>query len=258
MLSIASWNVNGIRAAARKGMVEWLVKAKPHILCVQESKARREDVNEDIAAPPGYVSFWHPAQRKGYAGVMLYARKRSRPDEVFPLGIPEFDAEGRAQVARYGDLLIVNAYFPNSQPERKRLNYKLEFCEAVGAFCDNQVREGRDVVLCGDYNIAHKEIDLARPKDNRESPGFYPEECAAMDAFVARGYVDAFRHFCDKPGQYTWWSYRTRARERNIGWRLDYHCVNDRLLPRVKSARILNRVMGSDHCPVIINLETAT
>jgi len=158
-------------------------------------------------------------------------------------------------VLEFEPFTLINAYFPNSQPERARLDYKLAFCDAIIEFCNRLRREGKHVILSGDYNIAHTEIDLARPKENQDNPGFLPEERAAMTRFLGAGYVDTFRHFIKGPGHYTWWSYRGGARKRNVGWRLDYHCVNKEFMPRVKKSTILADVMGSDHCPVAITID---
>jgi len=171
------------------------------------------------------------------------------------MGIDRFDAEGRLQVLEYPEFTLLNGYWPNSQDERARLDYKLGFCRSLTRLANKLVREGRNVILCGDMNIAHKPIDLARPKDNENSAGYYIEERQAMTRLLKHGYVDTFRHFCDEPDRYTWWSYRMRARERNVGWRLDYHLVNTAFLPRVKDAFILDQVMGSDHCPVGIRID---
>jgi exodeoxyribonuclease-3 len=193
------------------------------------------------------------AERKGYSGVGVYLREE--PLEVGPLGCPEFDAEGRTQVLHYPDISVLNCYFPNSQEEGARLAYKVAFCEAVLDKCRQLVGAGRDILLCGDYNIAHKPVDLENPKANEHNPGYLPEERAWMDRFIAAGHVDTFRLFCSAGGRYTWWSYRFRAREKNIGWRIDYHCVNKRLRGRVRESTILSEVMGSDHCPVRIVLD---
>ena len=172
------------------------------------------------------------------------------------MGTEQFDAEGRTLVADFKDFTLIAAYFPNSQDFGKRLDYKLAFCDAMLRLCDSLVKQGRRLLLCGDYNIAHTPIDLARPKENEDSPGYLPEERAWMDTFTAAGYVDTFRHFNPgATGHYSWWSYRTGARERNVGWRIDYHCVDKAFLPQVQSSVIRPDVMGSDHCPIEINLK---
>ncbi|MBX7256437.1 MAG: exodeoxyribonuclease III [Candidatus Hydrogenedentes bacterium] len=250
MIKLYSWNVNGIRAIGRKGFLEWMAAERPDVLCVQETKACQGDVEPALREPKGYGSVWHSAVKRGYSGTATFYRTGCEPLSVKPMGIKEFDDEGRVQVLEFKDFTLINAYYPNSQAERARIDYKLAFCDAMLKLCNKLRKAGKHVVICGDYNIAHKEIDLARPKDNRDSPGFYPEECASMDAFVSAGYVDTFRHFTPDPHHYTWWSYRSAAREKNVGWRIDYHCVNEEFMPRVKSSRIHADVMGSDHCPV--------
>jgi exodeoxyribonuclease-3 len=200
-----------------------------------------------------YKSFWACAQKRGYSGVAIYSK--TEPQDVRFLGKPEFDNEGRALLAEFQDFTLIAAYFPNSQEAGKRLDYKLAFCGAMLELCDSLAKKGRHFLLCGDYNIAHTPIDIARPKANEGSPGYLPEERAWMDTFTAAGHVDTFRHF--RPGEgdhYTWWSYRSNARERNVGWRLDYHCVDRAFLPKVKSSTIRADIEGSDHCPVEIEL----
>lgn len=251
-MKILSWNVNGLRAVLKSGFLEWLKTEKPDILCLQESRVLPGEVEAAALAPFGYKSYWNPAQKKGYSGTAAYVLEQ--PKNVTSIGIEHFDNEGRLQVLEYPDFVILNGYWPNSQPERARLEYKLDFCESVTEYANKLVKQGKNVILCGDFNIAHEPIDLARPKDNVNSPGYYEEERAAMTKFLGNGYVDTFRYHCPDPGHYSWWSYRSGARARNVGWRIDYHCVNKAFMPRVKRAWILSDVMGSDHCPVGIEL----
>ncbi len=250
--TVYSWNVNGMRSVLQKGFLQWLETERPDVVCLQESRVQAEELTPEQRSPKGYCSFFMPAQKKGYSGTAVYTRRE--PLSIAPLGIAKFDAEGRTQIIEYPEFTIVNCYFPNSQPERKRLQYKLDFIRAVKRACDGLVQQGRNVVLCGDYNIAHTEIDLARPKQNEDNPGYYIEERRAMDRFLKNGYVDTFRKFNPGPGHYSWWSFRANARANNVGWRIDYHCVNTDFMPRVKNAAILNRVTGSDHCPVAISV----
>lgn len=256
MRSIISWNVNGIRAVEKKGFVEWLLGSGADVVCIQETKASPAQLSEQLISPAGggvaYSSYWASAQKAGYSGTAIYSKVA--PDHVGTMGAEAFDAEGRVCAAYYGKLAVISAYFPNSQDGGRRLDYKLAFCDAMLAFCDKLVADGYDIVLCGDYNIAHKPIDLANPAANEGNAGYLPEERAWMDRFTSSGYTDTFRHFCAEPAQYTWWSYRTRARERNVGWRIDYQCVNDSFVGAVQSAGILSGVMGSDHCPIRITL----
>lgn len=248
MTSIISWNVNGIRAVEKKGFVEWLKTENPDILCVQETKARPEQLTENLRTIEGYHAYFSSAKKPGYSGTAIYTRRP--PDTVTKLNIPEFDDEGRVTIAHFGDLLVISAYFPNSQEAGARLPYKLAFCEALLAYCDANVKAGKNIVLCGDYNIAHKPIDLANPKANEHNPGYLPEERAFFTRFLEHGYLDTFRLFCAEPDHYTWWSYRFHAREKNIGWRIDYACVNEALKNQIHSSEILNTVYGSDHCPI--------
>ena len=258
MVRLFSWNVNGIRACAGKGLFDWLAQASPDVLCLQETKANPDQLGNEFLSPlygsgGAYHSYWASAKRRGYSGVAIFSKVE--PRSISFLGVPEYDDEGRALVADFGSYVLVSAYFPNSQEAGARLDYKLGFCDAVLALCDSLVSAGRHVVVCGDWNIAHTPIDLANPKSNEGNPGYLPEERAWMDRYLDAGYVDSFRHFHPEPNQYTWWTYRVAgARERNVGWRLDYHCVDRGLLPAVKAAAIHPSVLGSDHCPVSIDL----
>jgi exodeoxyribonuclease-3 len=256
-MRIISWNVNGIRAVEKRGFVEWVAAEAPDILCLNETKAEPGQLSPELIHPAAggkpYRSFWASAKKKGYSGVAIYSKKE--PLDVRGMGIADFDDEGRTLIADYGSFTLIAAYFPNSQDGGARLDYKLAFCDAMLRLCNSLVRTGRHFVLCGDYNIAHTPIDLAHPKENEDSPGYLPQERAWMDAFTEAGHVDTFRHF--HPGQaeqYTWWSYRARARERNVGWRLDYHCVDSAFLPAVTASLIRAEVAGSDHCPVELTL----
>ncbi|HPO15488.1 MAG TPA: exodeoxyribonuclease III [Candidatus Hydrogenedentes bacterium] len=255
MTTVLSWNVNGIRAVVKNGFLDWLLEAQPDILCLQETRAMEADLEESLLRPNGYVSLWNPAEKKGYSGTAVYAKQA--PKSAGTLGVPAFDSEGRVQVLEYPEFIILNGYWPNSQPERARLDYKLQFCDTITALANNQVKKGKNVILCGDFNIAHTEIDLKNPKQNENNAGYYIEEREAMTKFLGNGYVDTFRHFHPKKIQYSWWSYRMRAREKNIGWRIDYFCVNQAFIKRVKRAWIADQVMGSDHCPVGIELHSS-
>jgi len=256
-MRIISWNVNGIRAVEKRGFINWLKKESPQILCLNETKAHPEQLSTELLNPAikekQYFSYWASAKKKGYSGVAIYSKEE--PQNVFFMNKPEFDDEGRTLVAEYKDFTLIAAYFPNSQDERKRLDYKLAFNDAMLKLCKSIVKKGRHFLLCGDYNVAHTSIDLARPKQNENSAGYLPEERAWMDKFLAAGFVDTFRHFHPgKTGHYTWWSYMGSARQNNVGWRIDYHCVDKGFLPKVKSSIIRPDVQGSDHCPVEIEL----
>jgi len=258
-MRLISWNVNGIRACAGKGLFAWLEQESPDVLCLQETKANPDQLPADFLAPSDgkggrYNVYWASAKRRGYSGTAILAKRQ--PRSISFLGVTEFDDEGRALVADFGDFHLISAYFPNSQDGGARLDYKLRFCDAILSLCDKLVAEGRHVVVAGDYNIAHKPIDLANPKANEGNPGYLPEERAWMDRYTSSGYVDIFRHFNQEAGQYTWWTYRVPgARERNVGWRIDYHCIDEGFLPAVKSAALRPEVPGSDHCPVSLELK---
>lgn len=257
-MRILSWNVNGIRAVEKRGFVQWIRETSPDLLCLQETKASRDQLSPEVLSPvdrngQAYTSYWRSAKKAGYSGVALYSIQT--PLSVTDLGMQEFDVEGRVLQADFGAFVLICAYFPNSQEGGARLDYKLAFCGAIRELCDTLTAAGRHLVVCGDYNIAHTPLDLARPKENEGTPGYLPEERAWMDAFTQAGYVDTFRALHpDEAGQYSWWSYRSKARERNIGWRLDYHCVDPGFMPQVQNAAIWPDVQGSDHCPVQLDL----
>jgi exodeoxyribonuclease-3 len=258
-MRILSWNVNGLRAVGKRGFVSWMEAEGADVVCLQETKARPEQLSADlleIRDKKGnpYHTYWASAKKPGYSGVAIYTKLK--PLELRLLGIGEFDDEGRVLQADFKDFTLITAYFPNSQDAGKRLEYKLRFCDAIMKLCKKYRREKRHFLLSGDYNIAHTPIDLARPKENEGNAGYLPEERAWMDSFTAEGFVDTFRFFHPgEIGHYSWWSYRTNARERNVGWRIDYHSVDPEFLPAVKSSRIRQDVHGSDHCPVEIQIE---
>ena len=252
-MRILSWNVNGIRAIAKKGFSEWLHKERPDILCVQETKSHPEQLKEDLLKPNGYKTFWSAAEKKGYSGVAVFSK--TEPKSVQEgLGIKKFDHEGRTLMLDYGDFILFNIYFPNGGSGNKRVPYKLDFYEAFLKIAEKLKKRGKKLIICGDINTAHEAIDLARPKENQEKTGFLPEERAWVSKFISRGYIDTFRYQNKESGHYTWWDYKTKARERDIGWRIDYFFVSKNLLPKLNKAFILKDVMGSDHCPVGLEL----
>jgi exodeoxyribonuclease III len=254
MTKLYSWNVNGIRAAAKGGFLKWLSEENPDIVCLQETRALREDLDDLLISPFGFNSYWHSAQKKGYSGVGVYSK--DKPLRITDgIGDKVFDEEGRTQILEYKDFVLLNCYFPNSRRDHSRLGYKLDFCDALLKLTDKFVREKKNVVICGDFNIAHKEIDLANPKTNVDNAGFLPQERDWMEKFVKAGYLDTFREFNKEAGHYTWWSNRPGVRERNIGWRLDYFAINSKFRTKLKSAEIHSDVFGSDHCPVSIELD---
>ncbi|MDD4013982.1 MAG: exodeoxyribonuclease III [Candidatus Omnitrophica bacterium] len=250
-LRIISWNVNGLRAVGSKGFPEWLKKESPDILCLQETKAHPEQVPPQVASPPGYGTFWNNPARRGYAGVAVFSKKKpAKVKKDFPSGA--LDTEGRALILDYEEFILMNVYFPNGRMNPDRLRYKLDFYDAFLEYVKSV--EEKNIIITGDLNTAHNEIDLARPKENSMLSGFLPEERAWMDKLIVHGFVDTFRHFNKEPGHYTFWDLKTRARERNVGWRIDYFFVTKSLIPRVKNAFIMPGVMGSDHCPVGMEL----
>jgi len=253
--TLLCWNVNGIRAIKNKGFLEWLQKESPDILCIQETKAQLDQLDADLKEPPGYRTYWAKPERKGYSGVALYSKEA--PQSInYDFGDKSLDIEGRVIIAEYSEFTIFNVYFPNGKQGPERLSYKMTFYDVFLEHADALKAEGKKLIICGDVNTAHKEIDLARPKENSKVSGFLPEERAWIDKFVGHGYVDTFRAFNKEPNQYTWWDLKSGARERNVGWRIDYFFVSKNLLSAVTNAFITPEVMGSDHCPIGITLKT--
>jgi len=253
MRRFVSWNVNGLRAVEKKGFVEIITGLDADLVALQEIKAQPEQLPETLKNIPGYTAYWFSAQKKGYAGVATYSKEQPL-SVIYGIDHKDHDYEGRVLTLEFGDFFFVNAYFPNSQHGLLRMDYKLQFNRDLMAFAQTLAKQ-KSVVICGDFNVAHKEIDLTNPKQNEKNPGFAPQERAWMDQFLGGGFVDTFRMFNQEPGQYTWWSYRFDARARNIGWRIDYFCVDAKSAGRVKAAGILPEVLGSDHCPVSLDFE---
>ena len=251
-MKLISWNVNGIRAVWRKGFLDWFNEAQPDVLCVQETRAWPEQLEAEQIAPEGYEGYWVCAKKKGYSGVCIYTRHK--PEEVVEgLGAEQFDREGRTLTLRFNDFTLVNAYFPNGQRDHARVPYKMDYCRVFLEYCQARRARGEQLVLCGDFNTAHREIDLKRPKQNRNTTGFLPVERAWMDELVDRGYVDAFRAaHPDEEDHYTWWSNIGGARARNVGWRIDYFFATPGL--NITRAHHLPEVLGSDHCPLDLEL----
>jgi exodeoxyribonuclease-3 len=256
MTTLYSWNVNGIRAAQKKGFLDWLQETQPDILGVQETKAHPDQLEDALKAPPGYHVYWASADRKGYSGVALYSRLE--PDSIqIGLGIDEYDREGRTIIADYGDFVLITAYFPNGSRDHSRVPFKMAYKDAFLEICNQYRSSKRPLIFCGDVNTAHQEIDLARPKQNENTTGFLPLERAWIDKVVEEGYVDTFRHqHPDRVDAYTWWAYWGGARERNVGWRIDYFFSTPDLVGRIKKAEIHPEVFGSDHCPISLTLST--
>ena len=252
-MRLISWNVNGLRAAWKKGLETFIAAERPDLLCLQETKIQDEQITADMRDPEGYRSYWCMAERKGYSGVVTYARREPvRVATAF--GSPALDGEGRIVHAELAEFHLLNVYFPNSGMGPERLAYKLRFYDDFLRLAEGLRRGGKGVVVCGDVNTAHTEMDLARPKENERTPGFLPAERAWVSKLIAHGYHDTFRLFTREPGHYTWWDLKTGARARNIGWRLDYVFVSDELRGRVTGAGIRPEVRGSDHCPITLDL----
>ena len=253
-MKIYSWNVNGIRAMEKKGFIQWNDEEKPDILCIQETKIQSDQIEDKIKNIEGYKSYFSCAERKGYSGVAVYTKEE--PISVsYGIGIDKFDSEGRILICEYVDFTLFNIYFPNGQSSEERLNYKLEFYDALFKYCDELKSNGKKLIICGDYNTAHNEIDLKNSKANSNTSGFLPIERKWMDDIIERGYIDTFRYFHSDEVKYSWWSYRFNARKNNAGWRIDYHFVSDNFIDCVEGAEILNEVTGSDHCPVVLLLK---
>ena len=253
-MRLISWNVNGIRAIAKKGFAESLVSLDADIICLQETKAQPDQLPSDITELPGYKSYFHSADRKGYSGTAVYSR--IEPLSVsFGLGEDRFDHEGRTIELDYGDFILYNIYFPNGGQGPERLQFKLEFYDCFLAKIAAQMKAGRNVIVCGDVNTAHREIDLANPAANAGISGFMPVERAYMDVFAEKGLVDSYRMlYPDKDKMYTWWSYKTFARNRNVGWRIDYFFVSALMTDRVLDTGMISEMEGSDHCPIFLEL----
>lgn len=252
-MRIISWNVNGIRAVLKKNFEEWFSEVAPDILCVQETKARPEQVQLPLTCA-GYHAYWNAAEKAGYSGTLILTKRK--PLSVSNgMGIPEHDTEGRVITAEFESFYLVTVYTPNAQNGLARIDYRMSWDRAFLDFVKD-LEKAKPVIFCGDLNVAHQEIDLARPAANRNNAGFSEQERAAFDTIVEHGFIDTFRHFYpDKAEAYSWWSYRAGARKRNVGWRIDYVCASATLAPKLKGAEILHDVLGSDHCPVAVEID---
>ncbi|QSQ25849.1 exodeoxyribonuclease III [Pyxidicoccus parkwayensis] len=258
-MRVVSWNVNGLRSVHRKGFLPWLAGARAQVVAVQEVRAREDQLPEEVRAPKRWSTHFVSADRPGYSGVGLFSRLE--PDDVVTrLGVPEVDVEGRLQIARFGKLTVVNGYFPNGNGKDRdlsRIPYKLDFYRRLFERLEKPLRDGGRVLVVGDFNTAHQDIDLARPRENRETSGFRPEEREEFDRWIRAGWVDSFRHFHKVGGHYSWWSQRVGVREKNIGWRIDYVLATPAAMAYVRKAAIHPDVTGSDHCPVSVDLDPA-
>jgi exodeoxyribonuclease-3 len=253
-MKITTWNVNGIRAALSKGMLDWFKENSPDILCLQEVKAKENQVDRELMEIPGYQVIWNAAERAGYSGVATFVKQEA---EEITLGLDEerFDVEGRIIRTKVNGYNLFNVYFPNGQRDQERLEYKLEFYAKLLDLCDDMHAKGEKIIITGDFNTAHNEIDLANPKANEKNSGFMPIEREWIDKYLSHNFVDAFRVLYPEKVQYTWWTYRFGARQRNIGWRLDYYLLTSDLMGKVEDVIIHDDVMGSDHCPVTLMIK---
>jgi exodeoxyribonuclease III len=253
-MKIITWNVNGIRAALGKNALEWAFAQQPDVLCLQEVKAREEQLNEDQRAALKLPFVWNAAQRPGYSGVTTFFKEQP-VEVVIGLGDDSFDVEGRVIQTLGAGYRLFNIYFPNGQRGQERVDYKLAFYAYLLNLCDKLHEKGENIIITGDFNTAHMPIDLKNPKQNEKTSGFMPEEREWVQNFLDHGFVDIYRKLYPNKVEYTWWTYRLNARQRGIGWRLDYYLVSEKLVPHVKDVIIHDEVMGSDHCPVELVLE---
>lgn len=253
-MKITTWNVNGYRAVLRKGALDWISEIVPDILCLQEIKVKPEQISEKEQNIEGYKAIWNPAERPGYSGTAMFVKNPPLEKEK-GFGIDKFDIEGRVIRVRYPGFLLYNIYFPNGGQDNRRVPYKLEFYKSLLDICDELHARGENIIITGDFNTAHSEIDLAHPKANEENTGFLPEERMWIDRYLEHGFVDIFRERHPESVAYTWWTYRTKARAKNVGWRLDYYLISETLVSKVKDVIIQSDIMGSDHCPVSLILK---
>ena len=256
-MRITTWNINGLRAALGKGLIDTLQSFQPDVLCLQEIKTRQDQLDADaLKKIQSYFSHtsWNPAQRPGYSGTATWANLAPVSVDI-GLGFTEFDGEGRVIISRYPDFWLFNIYFPNGQRDLGRVPYKLDFYAHLLSICDQLHAQGQPVILCGDFNTAHREIDIRHPQANSHSTGFLPEERAWIDQYLAHGFIDAFRQLYPERVEYTWWTYLANARKNNVGWRLDYFLVSAALMNRVEDVINHTQIMGSDHCPVTLVLK---
>lgn len=253
-VKITTWNINGYRAILRKKALDWVESLNPDVLCLQEIKVQLDQISDEEATLDGYRGVWNPAERKGYSGVVTFHKKE--PLEVVKgFGIEKFDSEGRVIRSQFDNFYLYNIYFPNGGAGNKRVPFKLDFYEELLKICDEFHQKDKKIIITGDFNTAHKEIDLANPRANEINTGFLPEEREWIDKYLDHGFVDVFREVYPKREDYTWWTYRFNSRERDIGWRLDYFLVSKTMMDEVEDIIIHNDIMGSDHCPVSLVLK---
>ncbi len=253
-MKIVSYNLNGIRSAISKGLIDWLTEQKADIVCFQETKAWVQDIPVLEFESLGYQTYWFSAAKKGYSGVGILTKRK--PDHVeLGMGIPEYDNEGRLIRADYGDISVISVYHPSGSSGEERQNFKFQWMKDFENYIQELRKTRPNLIISGDYNICHRPIDIHNPVSNAKSSGFLPEERAWLDAFISKGFVDSFRHFNANPHHYTWWSFRMNARSRNLGWRIDYHLVTDSLKEKIRSAEIHSDAVHSDHCPISVEVD---
>lgn len=253
-MKVISYNVNGIRAAMNKGFVHWLINTNPDVIGLQEVKAELNQIDVSVFEDLGYEVYWYPAVKKGYSGVAILTK--IKPKSVkYGMDISKYDDEGRMIQADFGDFSFISSYFPSGTTGSIRQSFKYEFLDDVFGYMQDLKANNQNLILSGDYNICHKAIDIHNPISNKNNSGFLPEERSWMDTFINSGFVDTFRHFNSEPHHYTWWSYRSGARARNLGWRIDYHMVTEGLKNKLKRSVILPDALHSDHCPILLELE---
>jgi len=253
MLKIITYNVNGIRAAVKKGFVEWLAEADPDVVCIQETKAQDDQIPVEDFRAKGYETYSYSAEKKGYSGVAILTK--IKPDHVeYGMGLPLYDREGRFIRADFGKLSVVSVYHPSGSSSEVRQDFKMQWLSDFQNYMKELRKERPNLIVCGDYNICHRPIDIHDPIRNAKNSGFLPEERAWMDGFINSGWVDAFRYLNPQPDNYSWWSYRFNARKNNKGWRIDYIMVSDNMKDKIKTSEILQQVYHSDHCPVVAEI----
>ncbi len=256
-MKILSWNVNGIRAVTKKGFWDWLLRENADVICLQETKALKEQVSNDIQCPPNYYAIWHTG-KPGYAGTLIYSREKPISEKNIFEEIPYFHEDGRVVEVKFLNFTLLNIYFPNGGTRadgREMLSYKLKFYEYFLGYINDLREKGKSIIICGDFNICHTEVDIARPKENENSIGFLPIERKKISEIINNGYIDVFRYL--NPGKkdsYTWWSYRAGARPRNVGWRIDYFFITSDLICKVEKIEHQTEIMGSDHCPLCLEI----
>jgi len=253
-MKLVSWNVNGLRAANKKGFLSWFRKENAEIVCLQETKAHTEQLPPELASIAEYGSYYSKPFKKGYSGVAVFTKIKPISTTT-ALGINKFDSEGRLLRLDFDNFVLLNVYFPNGKANAARLEFKLEFYEEFLSYAKKIANSGKRIIICGDVNTAHKEIDLAHPKENSKSSGFLPIERAWIDKLLESGFIDTFRMSNQEKNMYTWWDMKSRARERNVGWRIDYFFISENLKNNIQSAFIESETLGSDHCPIGIKIE---